>query len=190
VLDKFNEANIAVDITATYTGGGHTATLYRGVVGKPSFAGAPSWVVLKILWGNGTTVANPGYSAVQLIQRKSLVTLMWAPTRTCTLNFSWENGLAPPGVPYATIGQDSWAVDRGGTVKNSGSWSLRLVADGTSSIQFGVAALVWDISALGVTTDAVIQVYNRLDYGDLSIDEINYVLGRGLGVVCFCCRFT
>jgi hypothetical protein len=175
VLDKFNETNIAVDITATYTGGGHTATLYRGVVGKPSFAGAPSWVVLKILWGNGTAVANPGYSAVQLIQRKSLVTLMWAPTRTCTLNFGWENGLAPPGVPYATIGQDSWAVDRDGTVKNSGSWSLRLTADGTSSIQFGVAALVWDISALGVTTDAVIQVYNRLVFGDFSIDEINYV---------------
>jgi hypothetical protein len=82
VLDKFNETNIAVDITATYTGGGYTATLYQGVVGKPSFAEAPSWVVLKILWGNGTVVANTGYSAVQLIQRKSLVTLMWAPART------------------------------------------------------------------------------------------------------------
>jgi hypothetical protein len=82
VLDKFNETNIAVDITATYTGGGYTATLYQGVVGKPSFAEAPSWVVLKILWGNGTVVANTGYSAVQLIQRNSLVTLMWAPART------------------------------------------------------------------------------------------------------------
>lgn len=175
VQNKFNETNIAVNITATYTGGGYTATLYRGVVGKPSFAGAPSWVVLKILWGNGTAVAKPGYSAVQLIQRKSLVTLMWAPTRTCTLNFGWENGLAPPGVPYATIGQGSWAVDRDGIVKNSGSWSLRLTADGTRRIQFGVAALVWDIWALGVTTDAVIQVYNRLDYGGNRIDEINYV---------------
>ncbi len=62
VLDKFDETNIAVDITAEYTGG-YTATLYRGVVGKPSFAGAPSWVVLKIQWGSGTAVANPGYSA-------------------------------------------------------------------------------------------------------------------------------
>jgi hypothetical protein len=79
VLNKFNETNIAVNITATYTGGGYTATLYRGVVGKPSFAGAPSWVVLKILWGNGTAVANPGYSALQLAYRKSLATLRWAP---------------------------------------------------------------------------------------------------------------
>jgi hypothetical protein len=62
VLDKFDETNIAVDITAEYTGG-YTATLYRGVVGKPSFAWSPSWVVLKILWGSGTAVANPGYSA-------------------------------------------------------------------------------------------------------------------------------
>jgi hypothetical protein len=79
VLNEFNETNIAVNITATYTGGGYTATLYRGVVGKPSFAGAPSWVVLKILWGNGTAVANPGYSALQLAYRKSLATLRWAP---------------------------------------------------------------------------------------------------------------
>jgi hypothetical protein len=79
VLDNFNETNIAVDITATYTGGGYTATLYRGVVGRPSFAGAPSWVVLKILWGDGTAVANPGYSVLQLAYRKSLVTLRWAP---------------------------------------------------------------------------------------------------------------
>ena len=79
VLDKFNETNIAVDITASYTGGGYTATLYRGVVGMPSFAGAPSWVVLKILWGSGKVVANPGYSALQLAYRKSLATLRWAP---------------------------------------------------------------------------------------------------------------
>jgi hypothetical protein len=79
VLDEFDETNIAVDITATYTGGGYTATLYRGVVGMPSFAGAPSWVVLKILWGNGKAVANPGYSALQLAYRKSLATLRWAP---------------------------------------------------------------------------------------------------------------
>ena len=52
-------------------------------------------------------------------------------------------------MPYAAIGQGSWAVDRDGTVMNSGSWSLRLTADGTRSTQFGVAALVWDISALG-----------------------------------------
>jgi hypothetical protein len=78
VLDKFNGTNIAVDITATYTGG-CTATLYRGMVGKPSFAGASSWVVLKILWGNGTAVANPGYSALQLAYRKSLATLRWMP---------------------------------------------------------------------------------------------------------------
>jgi hypothetical protein len=77
VLNVFSETNIAVDITATYTGGGYTATLYRGVVGRPSFAGAPSWVVLKILWGNGTVVANPGYSVLQLAYRKSLVTLRW-----------------------------------------------------------------------------------------------------------------
>jgi hypothetical protein len=82
VLDEFDEMNIAVDITATYTGGGYTATLYRGVVGRPSFAGAPSWVVLKMLWGNGTAVANPGYSALQLAYRKSLVTLRWVPVVT------------------------------------------------------------------------------------------------------------
>jgi hypothetical protein len=95
VLDKFNETNIAVDITATYTGGGYTATLYRGVVGMPSFAGAPSWVVLKILWGNGTAVANPGYSALQLAYRKSLATLRWMPVArpppACPLTLVYVN---------------------------------------------------------------------------------------------------
>jgi len=90
VLDKFNETNIAIDITATYTGGGYTATLYRGVVGKPGFAGAPSWVVLKILWGNGTAVANLGYSALQLFCRKSLATLRWMPM-TCPPTLVYVN---------------------------------------------------------------------------------------------------
>jgi hypothetical protein len=108
VLDKFNETNIAVNITATYTGGGYTATLYRGVVGKPSFAGAPSWVVLKILWGNGTAVANPGYSALQLAYRKSLATLRWMPVArpppACPLTLVYVNRSLFP-LLYA-----SWAL--------------------------------------------------------------------------------
>ena len=108
MLDKFNETNIAVNIVATYAGGGYTATLYRGVVGKPSFAGAPSWVVLKILWGNGTAVANPGYSVLQLAYRKSLVTLRWAPVAR-----------SPPACPLTLV-----YVNRSLFPLLSASWAL------------------------------------------------------------------
>jgi len=106
VLDKFNETNIAVDITAEYTGGGYTATLCRGVVGRPSFAGAPSWVVLKILWGSGTAVANPGHSALQLAYRKSLATLRWAPVArpACPPTLVYVNESLFPLLPA------SWAL--------------------------------------------------------------------------------
>jgi hypothetical protein len=106
VLDKFDETNIAVDITAEYTGGGYTATLYRGAVGKPSFAGAPSWVVLKILWGSGKVVANPGYSALQLAYRKSLATLRWMPVETpeCPRTLVYINESLFPLLSWALAG--------------------------------------------------------------------------------------
>ena len=92
-----------------------------------------------------------------------------------SLSFGWEGAYAPGGVSFTAVGQGSWSysLDRG--VRYSGTYSLRLRADGASGIQFGVAALIWDVSSLGITTDAVVQVYNRLIYGDSTIDEVNYV---------------
>jgi len=78
VLNMFNETNIAVDITATYTGGGYTATLYRGVVGKPSFVGAPSWVVLKMLRWMPVERPPPTCPSTLVYVNRSLFPLLYA----------------------------------------------------------------------------------------------------------------
>ncbi|MGK0550006.1 MAG: hypothetical protein ABWU84_10335, partial [Pyrobaculum sp.] len=92
-----------------------------------------------------------------------------------SLSFGWENAYAPSGVSYTTTGQGRWNVTLDSQTKYSGTYSLRLGADGTSTIRFGVAALIWDVSQLGITTDAAIQVYNRLVFSDNTVDEVNYV---------------
>ncbi|AET33167.1 hypothetical protein P186_1757 [Pyrobaculum ferrireducens] len=79
VNGEFNETNIAVSITAAYTGGGQTVVLYSGVVGTATTFAAPNWVVFTIVWGNGTSYSVAGYGAVQLQYRKSLFTVRWRP---------------------------------------------------------------------------------------------------------------
>ncbi|MFN3805464.1 MAG: hypothetical protein ACK4SY_10440, partial [Pyrobaculum sp.] len=92
-----------------------------------------------------------------------------------TITHGWEGAYAPSGVSYTTWTRGSSNVALDTAVRRSGASSLRLTAEGTSAVKYGVAALIWDLSGLGVTTDLDIQVYNRLDYGDNSVDEITYI---------------
>ncbi|WP_193322596.1 hypothetical protein [Pyrobaculum calidifontis] len=85
-----------------------------------------------------------------------------------SLTWGWDTGLAPPGVSY-----DQW-VRATGSVTTSGG-TLQITADGSSTIAYGVSALIWDISSLAISTDTTIQVQHRLAYGDNSVDEITYI---------------
>ncbi len=94
---------------------------------------------------------------------------------TANINFGWDNAYAPAGVTYNTWTRGNASVALDNATRRSGTHSLRLQADGTSTITYGVAALRWDLGGLGVTTDLEIQVYNQLVYGDKSVDEITYI---------------
>ncbi|ABL88566.1 hypothetical protein Pisl_1407 [Pyrobaculum islandicum DSM 4184] len=79
VLGKFNVTNVGVKIDAVYTGGGYSQTLYSGVVGVASYAAAPNWVVVRVVWGSGAAAGTPGYGVAQFVYRRGLVSLLWTP---------------------------------------------------------------------------------------------------------------
>ena len=79
VKSQFNETTIGVSITASYDYSGGSVVLYSGVVGAPSYAGAPNWVVMRVVWGAASVATTPGASVVEVQRRKALFTVLWTP---------------------------------------------------------------------------------------------------------------
>ncbi|MEM4492520.1 MAG: hypothetical protein QXJ71_02005, partial [Pyrobaculum sp.] len=152
VLRQFDEASIGALITAAYNYSGGSVVLYSGVVGGPSYAGQPNWVVMRVLWRSAAVGTAPGASVVEVQQRKALFTVLWTPTAPpprCPLVWVYPYVYLWPLLSWSSASAQGYNVT-----------TLTLKAMPNWPEQYDVASLAANMSGWSASLNKTLEIFS------------------------------